>query len=67
MSGPNGNGDADARIARLERLVQAIARGVLLHEYAKDLSRDGVEAILLEVSDGDLDAALKVAREADGE
>lgn len=48
----------EERIARLEALVAVLARGILLHEYAKDLSRENTEAALQAVEQGELNTAL---------
>ena len=47
------------RIERLEALVKILASGILQHEYAKDLCRNGTEAALKAiVNEGDLNKAL---------
>lgn len=46
------------RIERLERLVEILARGILLHEYAKDLCRENTEASLRELERGHLNKAI---------
>ena len=46
------------RIERLERLVEILARGILLHEYAKDLSRQNTETALRELERGALNKAI---------
>jgi len=54
------------RISRLEHLVCVLARGILQHEYSKDLVRHGTEDALQALADKhDLNAALiAVARAA---
>ena len=54
------------RISRLEHLVCVLARGILQHEYSKDLCRHGTEDALQELANNhDLTAALiAVARAA---
>lgn len=52
---------ANDRISRVEVLVCMLARGILSHEYSKDLCRDGVEAACKALAnDGDLQAALVI-------
>lgn len=47
------------RIERLERLVCALASGLLSHEYSKDLCLDGIERCCLKLAnDQDLQGAL---------
>lgn len=48
-----------ARVGRLEEIVCVLARGILLHEYSKDLCRGGVEAACKALAnDGDIKGAL---------
>lgn len=46
------------RIERLEVLVCMLARGILQHEYSKDLSRHGTEAACKALAEQDLNGAL---------
>lgn len=57
---PWGGALTDAqRIARLELLVCVLARGILAHEYSKDLCRGGTEeACKALANDQDLNAAM---------
>lgn len=50
------------KIARLETLVVFLAKGILAHEYAKDLGRDSVEFVLREIASEDLNAAMDKAK-----
>lgn len=50
----------ELRLEVLEQLVQALARGILQHEYSKDLCRNNTERVCQELANkGDLQAALK--------
>jgi hypothetical protein len=40
--------------------VRVLARGILLHEYAKDLTRENTKAILEEIADGDFSTAVQL-------
>lgn len=49
------------RVRTLEKLVMILARGILLHEYAKDLDRYGTEkALCLLANDGALEKAAQL-------
>lgn len=53
----------DQRVTMLERLLVAVAAGVLAHEYCKDLYRDGTEdALKAIVNDGDFIKAITLFR-----
>ncbi len=58
----------ELRLELLEQLVQVLARGILQHEYAKDLGRFNTEEVCKELANnGDLYAALRaLARDDDG-
>ena len=53
------------RIAHLEEVAYILARGILQHEYAKDLSRHGTEeACKLLANELDIAAAVAIVNEA---
>jgi hypothetical protein len=52
------------RVETLEKLVIVLARGILCHEYAKDLSRANTEEILkVMCNEEDLEAARRLVEE----
>jgi hypothetical protein len=56
--------ELNARCHKLEQLVCVLARGILQHEYSKDLCRNGTEAVCkVLANDEDIDKALQVLAE----
>lgn len=57
----------ELRLELLEQLVQGLARGLLQHEYSKDLARSGTEEMCrCLANDGDLHGALRALARDDG-
>jgi hypothetical protein len=59
--------ELNARCHKLEQLVCVLARGILQHEYSKDLCRNGTEAVCKALANDDIDKALQVLAEYNNE